>query len=126
MTFVKSILAIAFGALLATNLSACSKDAKPGDAAKPAKAAATATAAPAADGAKVGEPGKALEIRAPDKKEESKGADRAGKGEMKEVCHDKMKDGKPVMDKDGKPVQECKMVKVRQKLEAHEIPPAKK
>ena len=125
MTFVKSILAIAFGALLATNLSACSKEAKPGDAAKPAKAASSAPAAPAADGAKVGEPGKALEIKAPDK-DESKGADRAGKGEMKEVCHDKMKDGKPVMDKDGKPVQECKMIKVRQKLEAHEIPPAKK
>jgi len=126
MTFVKSILAVTFAALLATNLSACSKEAKPGDAGKPAKAAATATAAPAADGAKVGEAGKALEIQSPEKKDQSLGGDRAGKGELKEVCHDKIKDGRPVLDKGGRPVQECKMIKVRQKLEAHEIPPAKK
>ncbi len=50
-----------------------------------------------------------------------------GKGEVKEVCHDKItKDGKPVLGKDGKPVQECKKVKVRKKLEGTEIPPAKK
>jgi hypothetical protein len=47
-------------------------------------------------------------------------------GEMKEVCHDKMdKAGKPVM-KDGKPVQECKKIKVHKKLEGTEVPPAKK
>lgn len=50
-----------------------------------------------------------------------------GKGEIKEVCMDKKgKDGKPVMGKDGKVVQECKKIKVRKKLEGTEIPPAKK
>ena len=50
-----------------------------------------------------------------------------GKGEVKEVCHDKVgKDGKVVNGKDGKPVQECKKIKVRKKLEGTEIPPAKK
>ena len=53
--------------------------------------------------------------------------DTAGKGEMKEVCHPKKdKAGKEVVGKDGKPVQECKKVKVRKKLEGTEIPPAKK
>ena len=48
-------------------------------------------------------------------------------GEMKEVCHDKVgKDGKPVVGKDGKVVQECKKIKVHKKLEGTEIPPAKK
>jgi hypothetical protein len=43
--------------------------------------------------------------------------------EVKEVCHDKVgKDGKPVMGKDGKAVQECKKIKVHQKLEGTEIP----
>jgi len=47
-----------------------------------------------------------------------------GKGEMKRVCTDKLgKDGKPVLDKDKKPVQECKEIKVRKKLEGTEIPP---
>jgi hypothetical protein len=46
--------------------------------------------------------------------------------EKKEVCHDKVdKAGKPVM-KDGKAVQECKVIKVHKKLEGTEIPPAKK
>jgi hypothetical protein len=46
---------------------------------------------------------------------------------MKEVCIDKVgKDGKVVMGKDGKPVQECRKIRVRKKLEATEIPPAKK
>ena len=48
-------------------------------------------------------------------------------GEMKEVCHDKVgKDGKVVNGKDGKPVQECKKIKVHKKLEGTEVPPAKK
>lgn len=48
-------------------------------------------------------------------------------GEMKEVCHDKVdKAGKPVMDKDGKPKQDCKKIKVHKKLEGTEVPPAKK
>ena len=47
--------------------------------------------------------------------------------ETKRVCIDKLtKDGKVVMGKDGKPVQECKKIKVRKKLEGTEIPPAKK
>lgn len=50
----------------------------------------------------------------------------AGKAEVKEVCHDKTKDGKPVKDKEGKVVQECKKIKVHKKLEGTEIPPAKK
>ena len=46
-------------------------------------------------------------------------------GEMKEVCKDKLdKDGKVVMDKDGKAVQVCKTIKVHKKLEGTEIPPA--
>lgn len=50
-----------------------------------------------------------------------------GAGEIKEVCKDKVdKAGKVVNGKDGKPVQECKKIKVRKKLEGTEIPPAKK
>jgi hypothetical protein len=46
-------------------------------------------------------------------------------GEMKEVCKDKLdKNGKVVMDKDGKAVQVCKTIKVHKKLEGTEIPPA--
>jgi hypothetical protein len=48
-------------------------------------------------------------------------------GEIKEVCKDKVdKAGKVVNGKDGKPVQECKKIKVHKKLEGTEIPPAKK
>ena len=48
-------------------------------------------------------------------------------GEMKEVCKDKVdKSGKVVNGKDGKPVQECKKIKVHKKLEGTEVPPAKK
>jgi len=53
------------------------------------------------------------------------GAAYAG-GEMKEVCRDKMdKVGKPVT-KNGKPVQECKKIKVHKKLEGTEVPADKK
>jgi hypothetical protein len=46
--------------------------------------------------------------------------------EKKEVCHDKVdKAGKPVM-KDGKAVQECKVIKVHKKLEGAEVVPDKK
>jgi hypothetical protein len=46
--------------------------------------------------------------------------------EVKEVCHDKVdKAGKPVNGKDGKPVQECKKIKVHKKLEGTEIPTKK-
>jgi hypothetical protein len=50
--------------------------------------------------------------------------------EVKEVCHDKVdKAGKPVMDKKtGKQAQDCKKIKVHQKLEGTAVPekPAKK
>jgi hypothetical protein len=46
--------------------------------------------------------------------------------EIKEVCHDKVsKDGKPVVGKDGKVVQECKKIKTHKKLEGTEIPAKK-
>lgn len=46
--------------------------------------------------------------------------------ETKKVCIDKMtKDGKTVMGKDGKPVQECKEMKVHKKLEGTKVPEKK-
>lgn len=46
--------------------------------------------------------------------------------ETKKVCIDKMtKDGKVVMDKSGKPVQECKEMKVHKKLEGTKVPEKK-
>ena len=48
-------------------------------------------------------------------------------GEMKEVCKDKLdKAGKVVKGKDGKPVQECKKIKVHKKLEGTPVPEKKK
>lgn len=42
------------------------------------------------------------------------------------VCIDKItKDGKPVLGKDGKPQQDCKMMKVHKKLEGTQVPPKK-
>jgi len=103
------------GLLLAVGLTACDKpEAKKVDAA-PAPAAAPAEAA---------KPAEAPALSKTESKEKDNHS--AGQGVMKEVCHDKVKDGKPVMGKDGKPEQECKTIKVRQKLEATEIPPAKK
>jgi hypothetical protein len=102
--------------LLAVGLTACDKpEAKKADAA-PAPAAAAPAAAPA--------PAEAPALSKTESKEKDNHS--AGQGVMKEVCHDKVKDGKTVMGKDGKPEQECKTIKVRQKLEATEIPPAKK
>ena len=48
-------------------------------------------------------------------------------GELKEVCKDKLdKAGKVVVDKKtGKPVQECKTIKVHKKLEGKEVPVTK-
>lgn len=47
-------------------------------------------------------------------------------GEMKEVCHDKVdKAGKVVNGKDGKPVKECKKIKVHKKLEGTKVPEKK-
>jgi hypothetical protein len=46
---------------------------------------------------------------------------------MKEVCKDKVdKTGKVVKGKDGKPVQECKTIKVHKKLEGTPVPEKKK
>ena len=105
--------------LLAVGIAACSK---PEEKKVEAAPAAPAVAAPAET-----KPAEAVPVaKAEEKKEETKDNHSAGQGVMKEVCHDKVKDGKPVMGKDGKPEQECKVIKVRQKLEATEIPPAKK
>ena len=53
--------------------------------------------------------------------------DAPGKGELKEVCHPKKdKAGKELVGKDGKPIQECKKIRVRKKLEGTEIPEKKK
>lgn len=41
------------------------------------------------------------------------------------ACIDKVKDGKPVIGKDGKPEQVCKEVKVHEKLDGHKVPDKK-
>jgi hypothetical protein len=51
----------------------------------------------------------------------------AGEVKTKEVCKDVVgKDGKPVTNKDGSVKKECKTIKIHQKREGTEIPPAKK
>jgi hypothetical protein len=46
--------------------------------------------------------------------------------ETEKICIDKMtKDGKPVLDKSGKPQQECKQVKIHKKLEGTKVPEKK-
>ena len=46
--------------------------------------------------------------------------------EEKKVCVDKTgKDGKVVMDKQGKPQQTCKTIKVHKKLEGTDLPQKK-
>jgi hypothetical protein len=46
--------------------------------------------------------------------------------EEKTVCIDKIgKDGKVVVGKDGKPQQECRKIKVHQKLEGTKVPEKK-
>lgn len=46
--------------------------------------------------------------------------------EKEKVCIDKMtKDGKPVLDKAGKPQKECKEIKVHKKLEGTKVPEKK-
>jgi hypothetical protein len=48
-------------------------------------------------------------------------------GEMKEVCTDKKdKAGKVINGKDGKPLQECKKIKVHKKVEGEKVPDGKK
>ena len=47
--------------------------------------------------------------------------------EIKKVCKEKTdKAGKPVLDKAGKPQEECKTIKVHQKLEGTKVEDAKK
>lgn len=49
--------------------------------------------------------------------------DTAAPAEKQKVCIDKMtKDGKPVLGKDGKALQDCKMMKVHNKLEGTKVP----
>lgn len=48
------------------------------------------------------------------------------KPETKKVCVDKIKDGKPVMDKQGKPQKDCKEIKIHKKLEGTKVDDAKK
>ena len=71
--------------------------------------------APAKVEAKKDEPVK-KEEKAPAKKEEVK---------KEKACIDKVKDGKPVIGKDGKPEQVCKEVKVHEKLDGHKVPDKK-
>ena len=71
--------------------------------------------APAKVEAKKDEPVK-KEEKAPAKKEEAK---------KEKACIDKVKDGKPVIGKDGKPEQVCKDVKVHEKLEGTKVPDKK-
>jgi hypothetical protein len=50
----------------------------------------------------------------------------ASGGEVKEVCKDKKdKDGKVIKNKDGKPEQTCKKIKVHKKLEGTKVPEKK-
>jgi hypothetical protein len=47
--------------------------------------------------------------------------------EVKEVCKDVVgKDGKPVKDSKGNPVQKCNKVKVHKKVEGEKVPDGKK
>lgn len=46
--------------------------------------------------------------------------------ETQKVCIDKTtKDGKPVLDKAGKPQQDCKQIKIHKKLEGTKVPEKK-
>ena len=96
----KSVL---IASLLAVALVACGKK----EEAKPAAPAAAPEAKPAAE---------APAAPAAEKKEEAK---------KEKACIDKVKDGKPVLGKDGKPEQVCKEVKVHEKLDGHKVPDKK-
>jgi hypothetical protein len=59
------------------------------------------------------------------KKEEPTKKEEKAPAKKEKACIDKVKDGKPVMGKDGKPEQVCKEVKVHEKLEGHKVPDKK-
>jgi hypothetical protein len=68
-----------------------------------------------------------LAADAPKKAEEKATAKAEEKAPAKKekACIDKVKDGKPVIGKDGKPEQICKEVKVHEKLDGHKVPDKK-
>ena len=44
-------------------------------------------------------------------------------GELKEICVDKVgKDGKVIVGKDGKPVRDCKTIRIHKKVEGTAVP----
>ena len=59
------------------------------------------------------------------KKEEPTKKEEKAPAKKEKACIDKVKDGKPVIGKDGKPEQVCKEVKVHEKLEGHKVPDKK-
>ena len=59
------------------------------------------------------------------KKEEPSKKEEKAPAKKEKACIDKMKDGKPVLGKDGKPEQICKEVKVHEKLEGTKVPDKK-
>jgi hypothetical protein len=59
------------------------------------------------------------------KKEEPSKKEEKAPAKKEKACIDKMKDGKPVLGKDGKPEQVCKEVKVHEKLEGTKVPDKK-
>ena len=59
------------------------------------------------------------------KKEEPAKKEEKAPAKKEKACIDKMKDGKPVIGKDGKPEQVCKEVKVHEKLDGHKVPDKK-
>jgi len=59
------------------------------------------------------------------KKEEPSKKEEKAPAKKEKACIDKVKDGKPVMGKDGKPEQVCKEVKVHEKLEGTKVPDKK-
>ena len=59
------------------------------------------------------------------KKDEPVKKEEKAPAKKEKACIDKVKDGKPVIGKDGKPEQVCKEVKVHEKLDGHKVPDKK-
>jgi len=64
-------------------------------------------------------------IKAEAKKDEPAKKEEKAPAKKERACIDKVKDGKPVIGKDGKPEQVCKEVKVHEKLDGHKVPDKK-